>query len=70
MILTITINPAIDKTIFVEKLSVNHVNRVLSSREDLGGKGINVSKVLTKLSVPTIACGFIGVAIMQKYLSL
>ena len=60
MILTITINPAIDKTIFVEKLSVNHVNRVLSSREDLGGKGINVSKVLTKLNVPTIACGFIG----------
>ncbi|MBS3990952.1 MAG: 1-phosphofructokinase [Erysipelothrix sp.] len=60
MILTITINPAIDKTIVVEKLNVNHVNRVLSSREDLGGKGINVSKVLTKLKVPTIACGFIG----------
>jgi 1-phosphofructokinase len=60
MILTITINPAIDKTIVVEKLNVNHVNRVLSSREDLGGKGINVSKVLTKLQVPTIACGFIG----------
>jgi 1-phosphofructokinase len=60
MILTITINPAIDKTILVEKLNVNHVNRVLSSREDLGGKGINVSKVLTKLNVPTIACGFIG----------
>jgi 1-phosphofructokinase len=60
MILTITINPAIDKTIVVERLNVNHVNRVLSSREDLGGKGINVSKVLTKLQVPTIACGFIG----------
>jgi 1-phosphofructokinase len=60
MILTITINPAIDKTIIVDSLHVNGVNRVISSREDLGGKGINVSKVLTKLNVPTIACGFIG----------
>jgi 1-phosphofructokinase len=60
MILTITINPAIDKTIIVDSLHVNGVNRVISSREDLGGKGINVSKVLTQLNVPTIACGFIG----------
>jgi 1-phosphofructokinase len=60
MILTITINPAIDKTIVVDSLHVNSVNRVISSREDLGGKGINVSKVLTKLGIPTIACGFIG----------
>lgn len=60
MILTITINPAIDKTIVVDTLHVNGVNRVISSREDLGGKGINVSKILTKLNIPTIACGFIG----------
>ncbi len=60
MILTITINPAIDKTIIVDTLKVNEVNRVISSREDLGGKGINVSKILSKLNVPTIACGFIG----------
>lgn len=60
MILTITVNPAIDKTIVVEHFVPNAVNRVKTSREDLGGKGINVSKVLAKLQVPTVACGFIG----------
>lgn len=60
MIVTITLNPAIDKTILVEHFVPNAVNRVLVSREDLGGKGINVAKILTKLDVPTVACGFIG----------
>lgn len=60
MILTITLNPAIDKTIIVNHFVPNAVNRVQYSREDLGGKGINVAKILTKLDIPTIACGFIG----------
>lgn len=49
MIVTITCNPAIDKTIYEDKTVF-----------DVGGKGINVSKVLKNLNVDSIASGFIG----------
>lgn len=60
MITTITLNPAIDKTITVEHFKLNSVNRVKSVHEDIGGKGINVSKVLTCLNSKNTAIGFIG----------
>jgi len=41
-------------------LKKGHVNRVVSSRTDAGGKGINVSKVLKSLNVSSIAMGFLG----------
>lgn len=62
MITTVTLNPAIDKTITVEQFRLNAVNRVLRVYEDIGGKGINVSKVLHHLNNRTVACGFIGEA--------
>ncbi len=49
MIITITCNPAIDKTI-------KDGNTIF----DIGGKGINVSKVLKNLGVNSICTGFIG----------
>ena len=49
MIITITCNPAIDKTI-------KDNNTIF----DIGGKGINVSKVLKSLGVDSICTGFIG----------
>lgn len=60
MILTITFNPAIDKTIKVSGLKVDGVNRVDYSRSDAGGKGINVSKTIRELKGESIALGFIG----------
>lgn len=60
MITTITLNPAIDKTITVENFKLNSVNRVKHVYEDFGGKGINVSKVLNCLNAKNIAIGFIG----------
>lgn len=60
MITTVTLNPAIDRTIVVEKFEYGAVNRVSSVREDMGGKGINVARILQSLGSEAKAIGFIG----------
>ena len=58
MILTLTLNPCIDKTIYLDQLEVGSYNRVKSTREDLAGKGLNVSIVLNNLNEDTLCKGF------------
>ncbi|NCC77770.1 MAG: 1-phosphofructokinase [Clostridia bacterium] len=60
MITTVTLNPAIDRTVVVEKFAFGEVNRVQSVREDMGGKGINVARILQSLGSQAKATGFIG----------
>ena len=60
MITTVTLNPAIDRTIVVNNFEYGSVNRVASSREDIGGKGINVARILLALGSDAKAIGFIG----------
>ncbi len=60
MIVTVTMNPAIDKTAEVDDFVVGGVNRLKNIRIDAGGKGINVAKTLRVLNKPTMACGLIG----------
>ncbi len=59
-VVTVTLNPALDKTITIPRLEVGGLNRVEQVRIDPGGKGVNVAKVLKKFSVDVIATGFIG----------
>lgn len=60
MISTITLNPAVDKTVYVPKLLCNDTNRVLKVETDAGGKGINCSRMLKRLGADTLAVAFLG----------
>lgn len=60
MIYTVTLNPALDKTVEIPSLTVDSVNRITAMRTDPGGKGINVSKVIRKLGRESTATGILG----------
>lgn len=60
MIITVTLNPALDKYVTVDKLVVGEVNRVKLVRVDPGGKGLNVSRVIRELGGTSIATGFVS----------
>lgn len=60
MIVTVTMNPAIDKTIYVDKYEYGEVNFISSSISNIGGKGINVSKAIKELGGESIVIGFLG----------
>ena len=60
MIITVTLNPALDKRIRVARLSINGVNRVIGTQLDAGGKGVNVSKTVKALGGETLAMGILG----------
>jgi 1-phosphofructokinase len=60
MISTITLNPCLDKTIYVNKLACNDTNRIAKVEVDAGGKGINCSRMLKELGAETKALAFLG----------
>ncbi len=60
MILSVTLNPCIDQTIFVDGLKPHDTNRVLRTEADAGGKGINLSRVAVELGGESLTTGFLG----------
>jgi tagatose 6-phosphate kinase len=58
VILTVTMNPAYDMTYRVERFERGREHRVLSVEQRIGGKGINVSRVLNQLGKYSRATGF------------
>ena len=60
MIYTITLNPALDRTLWIKKTQPDESNRIELEQRFAGGKGIDVSKVLTTLGIGNRALGFVG----------
>ena len=60
MIITVTLNPALDKTVEIPDFSLDAVNRITAMRTDPGGKGLNVSKVIAKLGGTSTVVGVLG----------
>ncbi|QWB95980.1 hypothetical protein KHQ89_00475 [Mycoplasmatota bacterium] len=65
MIITCTLNPAIDYHLYSNRFEKGKLNRVTKYQFDLGGKGINVSKTLNQL-----ACKSRSITILNKELKV
>jgi 1-phosphofructokinase family hexose kinase len=65
-IITLTLNPALDRTIQLDNFSLDKVHRPIKIIEDAGGKGFNVSKALSKLGQKSVCIGVLGGSIGRK----
>ena len=66
MIYTLTFNPSIDYKMNVQHFLVSHTNRSTHENYHLGGKGINVSRVLHELGYESQILGFVGGFVGQE----
>jgi 1-phosphofructokinase family hexose kinase len=73
MIITVTINPAMDKVLILDQLILNETNRIRSQYKCVGGKGTHVSYNLSLLGIRNIAtgivCGNVGKEILSSLCS-
>jgi 1-phosphofructokinase family hexose kinase len=60
MIVTVTLNAAVDRTLTVPNFQLGHRHRASASLTSAGGKGVNVARALKALEVPVIATGLAG----------
>jgi len=60
LIYTVTFNPSIDYIVSMDNFSLGKTNRTTTEKMFPGGKGINVSTVLTNLGIPNTALGFLA----------
>lgn len=65
MVVTVTLNPAVDKTLIVPDFRWQRVLRVAETFLYPSGKGVNVARVLVRLGTPACCLGFIGGATGQ-----
>jgi 1-phosphofructokinase/tagatose 6-phosphate kinase len=60
MIITVTLNAAIDKSLSVPNFRLGRRHRTVDQRTMAGGKGVNIARTLKALGQPVIATGFAG----------
>jgi 1-phosphofructokinase len=70
VIYTVTLNPAVDKTVVIPNFLAGEVNRIQDMRVDAGGKGINVSKCLKSLEMDSTVATFLGGSSGEKIRAL
>ncbi len=60
MIVTVTLNAAIDRTLVVPNFQLGHRHRASVGFPSAGGKGINVARALKRLGAPVVCTGLAG----------
>jgi 1-phosphofructokinase/tagatose 6-phosphate kinase len=60
VIVTVTLNAAVDRTLTVPNFQLGHRHRASASLTFAGGKGINVARALKRLGAPVVASGLAG----------
>jgi 1-phosphofructokinase/tagatose 6-phosphate kinase len=60
VIITVTLNAAIDKSLSVPNFLLGRRHRTVDQRTMAGGKGVNIARTLKALGQPVIATGFAG----------
>jgi len=60
LICTVTLNPALDRIMILDKINYGENSRIKQQEIDIGGKGTHVAAVLSDLGIETLATGIIG----------
>ncbi len=60
MILVVSLNPAIDRTVYADNFIPYSVNRLSTVKRYAGGKGVNVASVICQLGSRVTVTGFVG----------
>jgi len=60
MIVTVTLNAAIDRTLLVPNFQLGQRHRASEGTSSAGGKGINVARAARRLGVPVVCTGLAG----------
>jgi len=60
LIYTVTLNPALDRTMWIESFGFDDTKRILREERYPGGKGIDVSRMIRTLNGNSVAIGFLG----------
>jgi len=60
LIVTVTLNPAVDETLTVQQLQLGETNRIHETDIDPGGKGLNVGRVVKRLGRPVVVIALVG----------
>lgn len=60
MIYTITQSPVLNRTVEVEEIIYDDINEIVEAKNSVGGKGIDISRVIKELGGQSVVLGFVG----------